>query len=394
MLTKDDMCKEMGNYQLFFHRFDNYSHLIIYGAGGYGKTIYNVMKNIINIKSFIDNNLKKQQEGYLGLPVYPEHELGNLVTNDSALIIGFRAKEEVDDLLNKLETKYNFKRNENLFSEEVFENILSEEYLKMIYRTEFGKELNFENPKTYNEKLQWLKLYNQKPEYTNMADKYKVRKIIADKIGEEYLIPLLGVYDKFEDIKFDKLPNQFVLKCNHDCNSVQICKDKKVFDFAYAGLILNKCLKLNYYPHSREFVYKNIKPCIIAEQYLGEVYDYRFFTFNGSVKVIGVYSGFSNVNIYDPNWEYIPMSLNNYPTDPNHTVEKPYKLNEMIKLAETLSDGIPFLRVDFYYVNNKIYFGELTFYPSNGWTIFNPERWNEIFGSYLKLPKKKVISAC
>ena len=269
-------------------------------------------------------------------------------------------------------------------------------YLKMIFRAKLGYSLDLKNPKTFNEKLQWLKLYDCNPLYTQLVDKYEVRKFVAEKIGEEYLIPLLGVWDRFEDIDFDALPSQFVLKCTHDSGSVVICKDKTAFDIKVAQNKLNKCLKRNFYYVGREWPYKDVKPRIICEKYMedesgAELKDYKIFCFNGMPKIIQVdFDRFTNHkrNLYDVEWNYIPVSIQ-YPTDQNNIVNKPEKLEKMLNFAKILSKNIPHVRVDFYSIHDKIYFGELTFTHGSGYENFEPEEFGLQMGSWLELPREK-----
>ncbi len=268
-----------------------------------------------------------------------------------------------------------------------------ETYLKLKWRLRFGEPLNLDSPRTFNEKLQWLKLHDHRPEYTRMVDKYEAKKYVAEKLGEEYIIPTLGVWDRFDDIDFDSLPNQFVLKCTHDSGGLVICKDKSTLDMEATRKKLEKYLKRNYYMQSREWPYKNVKPRIIAEKYMeekgeGELKDYKIFNFDGKAKVIQVdYGRFTKHmrNLYSTQWDYIEAAIC-FPTDPNHKIPKPEKLDEMLALAEKLSAGIPHVRTDFYYIDDKIYFGELTFYHGSGMETFVPEEYGFTMGEYLKLP--------
>ncbi|GBU23738.1 glycosyl transferase [Fibrobacteria bacterium R8-3-H12] len=269
-------------------------------------------------------------------------------------------------------------------------------YFKGFFRAKCGYPLDLKNPKTFNEKLQWIKLHGNLEKYTDLVDKYEVRKYIAQTIGEEYLIPLIGVWDRVEDIDFGKLPEQFVLKCNHDSGSVVICKDKNNFDIEKAKNKLKKHLKRNYYYHAREAQYKNIKPRVICEKYMVdkqkiEPEDYRIFSFNGTPKIIFVDRSIlkkkSNIrNLYDVEWNYIPVSVG-YPTDCNRIISKPNKLEEMLKLTKILSKNIPCVRVDFYLIDDKIYFGELTFTHAAGYQKFEPKEFGFEMGSWLELPK-------
>ena len=266
-------------------------------------------------------------------------------------------------------------------------------FLKMKYRVVVGKKLDLKNPKTFNEKLQWLKLYDRKPIYTTMADKYEVKKYVASIIGEEYIIPTIGIYNHFDEIDFDKLPNQFVIKCTHDSGGVVIVKDKKELNIEKAKKKIEKCLKRNYFYSGREWPYKNIKPRIIIEKYMvdesqKELKDYKIFNFNGKAKIIEVdFDRFieHKRNLYDTDWNYIEAIIQ-YPTDKNVKIDKPKSLNKMLELAEKLSKDIPHVRTDFYSINDKIYFGELTFYHESGYGKFVPEEFGEELGSWIKLP--------
>lgn len=273
-------------------------------------------------------------------------------------------------------------------------NCLSDEtYLKLTYKIRFGKKLDLNNPITFNEKMQWLKLYNRKTEYTEMVDKVKAKEFVANIIGNEYIIPTLGIYDNFEQIDFEKLPNQFVLKCNHDSGSVVICKDKRNFDKKVAKQRINKGLKKDGFFWGREWPYKNIKRKILAESYLEEplakeLKDYKFMCFNGEVKCIFVgserFSGEGlKITFFDRNWNIMPFER--HYSRSRVPINRPVQLEKMIMLAEKLSANIPFLRVDFYEVNEKIYFGELTFYPGSGWEEFTPEEWDTTLGEWIKL---------
>ncbi|WDL92125.1 glycosyl transferase [Bacillus sp. HNR-4] len=276
----------------------------------------------------------------------------------------------------------------------ISKGISDERYLKLKYKLITGKELDFENPKTFNEKLQWLKLYNRKPEYTKMVDKFEVRKYITDRIGEEYLIPLIGVYDSFEEIDFDVLPNQFVLKPNHTSGNVYICKDKSKINYEELKKEINMWLKRRYYWMHREWPYKNVKPKIVCEKYMVdesgvELKDYKMYCFNGEIKLIQVdYDRFNGHkrNLYNREWEYVPTSIK-YPSNPDVVIKKPSKLKEMLELASVLSEGHPYVRVDFYSINEKLYFGEITFYPEAGYGKFDPDDLDIEMGNLIKLPK-------
>ncbi len=272
-------------------------------------------------------------------------------------------------------------------------------YLKMKYRLTMGKKLDLKNPKTFNEKLQCLKLYDRKPEYTIMVDKYAVKKYVADKIGEEYIIPTLGVWDKFEDIDFEKLPNQFVLKCTHDSGGLVICKDKSKLDIAVAKKKIEKCLKTDFYLLGREWPYKNVPRKIISEKYMEdesgkELKDYKWFCFNGEPKYCQVISDRTTneaIDFFDADWnhqEFTGLALPHKPFN-SSPIPIPLQLEKMKMFAKVLSKDISFLRVDFYEINGKLYFGELTFYPASGFGVFTPVEWNEKLGSWIKIVSGK-----
>lgn len=275
--------------------------------------------------------------------------------------------------------------------------ILDKAYLKYMYWAHFGKKLDLNNPKKFNEKLQWLKLYNRDPKQMNLVDKYEVKKYIADTIGEEYVIPTLGVYDNFEKIDFDMLPERFVLKCTHDSGSVYICHNKQSFDIKAARNKINKKMKQNLFWYGREWPYKNLKPRIIAEQYMedsktSELRDYKFFCFDGEVKCFKVdYDRFKNhrANYYTPQGELMRFGEVVCPPDFDREINLPKMLDKMVGLANRLSAGHPFLRVDFYEVDDRVFFGELTFYPAAGFGPFSPEEWDYTLGEWIKLPIEK-----
>lgn len=272
--------------------------------------------------------------------------------------------------------------------------VSDEFYLKHFFKAHQGYDLNLHNPKTYNEKLQWLKLFDRNEIYTVLTDKYLVRNYIEDKIGSKYLIPLLGVWDSVEEININNLPNQFVLKCNHDSGSVVICKDKKLFCEEKEFKKLSKALKVNYYWKSREYNYLNIEPKIIAEEYIAdadseELTDYKLFCFNGKVYFTQVDTGrFSNHirNFYDEDWRFINVSYG-CKNDINSIISRPKFYDEMKSLAETLSEGMPHVRVDFYYSKGQIFFGELTFHHGGGVMKIEPKEYDYEWGDLLKLKK-------
>jgi len=273
-------------------------------------------------------------------------------------------------------------------------------YLKMLYRAETGKTLNLECPESYNEKLQWLKLYDRNPMYSKLVDKYTVRNYVSKKIGDEYLIPLIAVYDSVEEIEWESLPRQFVLKCTHGSGSNIICKDKNELNIKEVKKKLNNWMKKNWYWFGREWVYKNVKPRIICEKYMvdesgTELKDYKFFCFNGQTKLIQVDFGrFTNHkrNLYDTNWHLLDLSIK-FPNDLQRDIEAPAKLKEMLSLASKLSSNFPHVRVDFYNVRGRIFFGEITFVHGSGFEKFTPPSYDKILGNWINLPEPYLYTS-
>ena len=271
-------------------------------------------------------------------------------------------------------------------------------YILKEWKIRMRNTCHIEEPKTFNEKMQWLKLYDRRPEYTNMVDKYEAKKYVSNIIGEEYIIPTLGIYEKFEDIDFEKLPNKFVLKPTHTSGDIFICNDKEKVDYPKLKKKVKKWLKRKYYYIHREWPYKNIQPRVIVEKYMKnedtqDLKDYKFMCFNGKVKCSFVCSNRYlkkglNIDFYDLDWNKMPFQRH-YPNS-NENIPKPINYELMIMLAEKLSTGIPFVRVDFYEINGKVYFGELTFFPGSGFEEFTPERYDEIIGDMLELPKQRI----
>ena len=270
-------------------------------------------------------------------------------------------------------------------------------YISLQYYYTTGKILNLSNPKTFNEKLQWLKLYDRNPLYTNLVDKYLVRAYIEKQIGKQYLIPLVGVWDKSEDINFKKLPDSFVLKCNHDSKSTRIFKDKSNLDIKEIQSFYNNRLNQNAYYYGREWPYKNVKPKIIAEKFIVErenddLKDYKVMCFGGKAKLIQVHAGrFKGKNIYtqdfyDCDWKKLPITQGVQNSDV--ILEKPQFLDERLRLSECLSNGIPQLRVDWYHDGSQLFFGELTFFDASGYDEFSPDEYNYIVGSWIDLKNK------
>lgn len=267
-------------------------------------------------------------------------------------------------------------------------------FLKLKYKLAIGNKLDLNNPKTFNEKIQWLKINDKKDIYTKMVDKYEVKKYVADIIGRKYIIKTIGVYDSFDQINFNELPNQFVIKCTHDSGGLIIVKDKSKLNIKETGAKINKALKKNYFYSCREWPYKNIIPRIIIEEYMEdetykELIDYKIMCFNGEPKIIFTcserYKQGLKVTFFDMNWNRLNFKRH-YPTS-NEKIEKPTNYAKMIELSKKLSKNIPFIRVDWYEINKKLYFGELTFYPGSGFEEFTPSEWDRKLGDMLELPK-------
>ena len=272
-----------------------------------------------------------------------------------------------------------------------YRSILDDEiYLKQVFKYLVGYELNLNNPKSFNEKLQWLKIHDRNPLYKSLVDKEKVKESVGKLIGEKHIIPTIGVWDKFENIDFDALPEQFVLKCTHDTGSVFFCKDKTTFDFSAAEKKIRKALSTNIYWAGREWPYKDVKPRIIAEKYIGEnLTDYKFLCFNGTPQYIFTcterFSGTGlKVTWFDTAWNRLDFERH-YPAS-SKKIDRPSQLQKMLEISRTLSEGIPFVRVDLYEKEDQIIFGELTFYPGSGFEEFNPEKWDYVLGECMQLP--------
>lgn len=276
----------------------------------------------------------------------------------------------------------------------MYNNMSDQEYLTKMFKFRMRYELDLDNPKTYNEKLQWLKLFDRNPEYTKLVDKYLVKQHIQEVIGAEYVVPLLGVWENAKDIDFDKLPDQFVLKCNHDSQGVIVCNDKSKLDTHSTIKKLNKKLNKNYYLLYREWPYKNVKPKIIAEKYLENkktrgINDYKFYCFDGKVKIMMIATerstGNTKMDYFDRNFNHLELKWGG---PQNHDFpEKPKSFELMIKLAEQLSYGIRAVRIDFYEVDGRPYFGEFTFFDGSGYVEMEPKYWDIKIGSWIDLSK-------
>ncbi len=268
-----------------------------------------------------------------------------------------------------------------------------EVYISKRFEAVFGKKVNLYNPKTFNEKMQWLKLYDRQEEHTVMVDKYLSKEFVANKIGEEYVAKLLGVWDRADQIDFSSLPNRFVLKTTHDCGGVIVCDDKSKLNIKKAVHKLKKHLRNEYFYHCREWPYKNVVPRIIAEEYLKDEKEevlpvYKFLCFGGQPRIIQVIQNDKKenetVDYYDTDWNKLDLRQN----FPNSMIvlDKPNKFEKMLEIATELAKDKPFIRVDLYLVNDKIYFSEFTFFSDAGFKRFYPETWDKALGDWIRLP--------
>lgn len=281
-----------------------------------------------------------------------------------------------------------------------YDGMPDEEYLKRLYKSLTGRTLNLENPTRINEKIQWIKLYDRRPEYVMMSDKYLVRQHIAEKIGPRYLIPSLGVWERPEEIDFDALPDRFVLKCNHNSGKgMCICKDKSRLDREKTVSGLREGLAENYFIKGREWCYKDIPRKIVGEQYIEnddgtDISDYKVICGDGEPRCVEVHRArftAHTLDCYDLSGKRLEVWYKDINTSgislPDHL---PF-WKEMLELSRNLAKGIPFVRVDWYYANGQLYFGELTFYHGSGFDELVPDSFNELAGSWITLPEKKTI---
>lgn len=286
---------------------------------------------------------------------------------------------KIDRIIERILLKYG-----KLFTDKI--------YLKMLFKIHMGRPLNLKQPKTFNEKLQWLKLYNRKPEYTKLVDKIEVKDWVSGKIGSDYVIPTFGVWDSPDEIEISKLPNSFVLKCNHAGGNqgIFIVNNISNFDFTVASKQLKKVLRLSVYDIYREWPYKNIKRRVFIEQNLGDnIEDYKFFCYNGYAESVMVCcdrgSGNTKFYFFDKKWQLKRYNIRGKEAPKDFTIPKPENLDKMFEIASTLSKGFPFVRVDLYNINGKIYFGEMTFFPASGLDENLLTETDLLFGSLIKL---------
>lgn len=267
------------------------------------------------------------------------------------------------------------------------------DFLCKMYKVTMNEELNINSPVTYNEKIQWLKLNDRKDIYSMMVDKYETKKYVSKIIGEEYIIPTIGIYNKFEEIDFNQLPDKFVMKCTHDSGGIVICKNKSKLNLKKAKKKINKSLKQNYFYYGREWPYKNVKPRIIIEKYMEDqsqknILDYKFFCFGGKVECLyiseGSHSNNQKLQFYDKNFNLIDCTRKDYKKF-EVLPQKPINFNKMIEFSEVLSKNIEHIRVDFYEINGKLYFSELTFYTGSGYIPWVDKKWDYEFGKMINL---------
>lgn len=267
-------------------------------------------------------------------------------------------------------------------------------YVKMQFYLSMHKKLNLNPPQTFNEKLQWLKLHDRHESHTQLVDKYEVKKVVEKLLGKEFIIPTIGIYNNFDEIDANSLPDKFVIKCTHNSGNVCICKDKKTFDWNVARKKITKSLKHNFFWTSREYPYKNVKPRIIIEENINDsdtksINDYKFFCFNGEPKMLLIASNREvdvKFDLFDMEFNHCPFkkTYDNLATTP---LQKPALFEELKEVAAKLSKGFPHVRIDLYQVGNKIYFGEYTFFDNAGYEGFVPEKWDTIIGDWIDLSK-------
>lgn len=279
----------------------------------------------------------------------------------------------------------------DLALKEKYKNIVDDEiYLTRLFRYKLGYDLDLQSPQTFNEKIQWLKLNDRNPQYVDWVDKYEFKKHVKRMAGEDYIIPTLGIWNQIEEIEWDKLPQQFVIKCTHDSGSTIVCKDKDQFDVNEAISKLEYGLKRNFYWIGREWPYKQVKPRILAEKYMedsvGELIDYKFLCYGGVFRyAFTCTERFSEsglkVTFFDREWNR--LAIKRHYENSQHKIAKPKNYQKMIELAEKISSGYPFVRVDFYEINGRIYLGEFTLYPGCGFEEFENYEEDLLLGKYI-----------
>ena len=275
----------------------------------------------------------------------------------------------------------------------IFNWMNDEDYLKFVFRYTMGYELNLTNPRSFSEKMQWLKLNDRQKRYIELVDKVKVKRHISKVLGDEYVIPELGVWDSFDEIKFEALPDRFVLKCNHDSGSIVVCSDMKKFNMEKTRKKLTDRLHQNAFNYGREWPYKYVKRKVFAEEYISdkgkELTDYKFYCFNGNPKFCQVIlnrSSKETIDFFDMHWEHQPfVGITPNIQNSKSIIEKPKNFDKMKNFARELSTGTYFCRIDFYEADDHLYFGEFTLYPGSGFGYFAPDKWNYILGDMISI---------
>ena len=368
--------------------------LYIFGGGYRGKFLTRVLsKEKVVIKAVLDNDETKHRDDF--------YENIACISPQAAsdrklpLLVPLFNSENRKIVIKELKNIYKFQNIVEINADdyrEFIESIDDKTYIEVQWDSLLNYPLNWKAPQSFNEKIQWLKMYDHKLEYNMMVDKYEVKSYVEKKIGIEHIIPTIGVWNSFDEINFDTLPEKFVLKCTHNSGGNAICYDRQAFNFDEAREILNECMKRDYFYEGREWPYKGLRRRIIAERYMVdesgiEIKDYKVHCFNGIPKLIQVdYGRFfeHKRNLYDTKWNYLEAIIK-YPTDRNYIIPKPHYLEKLLKLAETLSEKIPYVRVDFYIIKDNIYFGELTFHHGAGYEKITPHSLDFEMGSWINI---------
>ncbi len=386
----------------------NKKNVFLFGAGMIGKTYaYDYIRTAGgHIVGYFDNNICEGTEVRDGKKVLPLDLLGELSENDSVFVTVHPRYQK--QLIDDLECRFGIEcfvfdgqvfgalinsivdSDDMAAKERYFEIIDDSSYLKNRFKEMTGDDLDIDNPTSFNEKLQWLKLHNRNPKYTECVDKYLAKKHIEKLLGKDYLIPTIGIWDSPKEIEWGKLPEKVVLKCTHDSGST-IIVNQSSFDIDDVSYRLSVQLDTDYYWIGREWPYKNVCPRIIAEPYIAdnqEMMDYKFMCFNGRVESLFVCTDRMGgtglkVTFFDTDWNRLPFERH-YPSD-KREIEKPENLHEMVRIAEELSRGIPFVRIDLYDIQGRILFGEMTFFPGGGMEEFTPKEWDEKYGKLIVL---------
>lgn len=368
--------------------------IVIWGISVFGLELGLLLKDkgLDELLFYADNDKKKQNAIYCGNRCISSDS----VREDDIVFLSVKSRESRYSIIKQL-TKlnvhdiYSFSPTEMQEYSEADDDI---RYLRALWRIRMGYDIDFQNPKTFNEKLQWLKIYDRNPLYTNLVDKVKVKEWVSKKIGENHIIKTLGIWEKPEKIDFEILPDQFVIKCNHNSgNGMTICRNKEKEKEEIIKK-LSEGLSEDYYSYFREWPYKDVEKRIIAEEFLGDndgkgLNDYKFLCFNGQVQCSFVVSeryseSGMKVDFYDKEWNRMPF-IREYPASANG-IDKPLNYDEMVIYAQRLSEGIPFVRVDFYEVDGRVYFGEMTFFPGAGFEKFTPNEYDTVLGEWLHTP--------